>query len=129
MSAELVSALLGGAAVTYTLGDLWRKHFRESQREKRIAAHQEELDAEFARLTEPSHSGATSVSISHEGPVHVFLAHGTHAHIREQYQRALYRWFLARWGYEPSDPAGEEIEQLFLQEIKEQEREREAASR
>jgi hypothetical protein len=131
MSAELVSALLGGVAVTYTIGDLWRKHFRERLRERRIAARQEELDAKFARLTEPSYAGAVSVSISHGHvePAHLFIAHGTHTHIREQYQRALYRLLLARWGYRSSDPVDEETHQLFLQEMREREREREAAPR
>lgn len=45
MGAEVLTAVLGGAALTYSMGRLLRAHRRENRRERELARRAADLDA------------------------------------------------------------------------------------
>lgn len=60
MPANVIAAIVGGAALTYSLGDLLLSHLRENRRERELDARDEELEAQYFRLiSAPSVVGAT----------------------------------------------------------------------
>jgi len=60
MPANVIAAIVGGAALTYSLSDLLLSHLRENRRERELDARDEELEAQYFRLVSaPSIVGAT----------------------------------------------------------------------
>ncbi len=140
MGAEFLSAILGGAAITYAVTDLIRGHVKESRREHRIAVRQKELDEKYVQLVATSPSGDYSGTIwgvpvrRMVGKSSLIIAmtrrqRDMERRIRQEYQTALTKLIEEKGGEAPFDPADKDSVQRFVQSVREEESERPTATR
>ncbi len=136
MGAQLISAVLGAAALAYSLGSLLRAHLRESRSEREIAARAKRLDEQYDRLFDAStipYSSGMMAEAPRDVDISVQFALSRHREelerFRADYARALASFYAHPESADPSDVADDERVERVLKALRDKEGERHPAAR